>query len=77
MTDGTRQDTAQHDDAVVRIVSGSPTDEEIAALTAVLAAIPTAEEATSPIRTSRWADRRALMRKPHDHRRGAWHHWER
>jgi hypothetical protein len=57
---------------VLRIVSGNPTDEEIAALVAVVSSLqapaPPDEEPTR----SAWSDRRALVRQPLAHGPGAW-----
>ena len=50
--------------ALFRVVRGEPDDEEIAALTAVLAALAaTPPDAPAP-RPSRWSDRAAHLRRP-------------
>jgi hypothetical protein len=58
---------------LLRVVRGEPDDTELAALTAVVAALASraapAEEAPN---RSRWADRAALLRKPHRPGPGAW-----
>lgn len=62
----------------LRIVRGTPDDEELAALTAVLAAAATrtgaapgtADDATA--RRSEWAARHRLVRQPLRHAPGAW-----
>lgn len=59
--------------SLFRIVSGSPTDDEIAALTVVLAAAKCAapaDEAPPPL--SRWNDRAAAVRRPVAVGPGAW-----
>jgi cytochrome c553 len=58
---------------VLRIVRGTPSDEEIAALTAVVAALAAAGgETREPAARSRWSDRGALLRTPLRHGPGAW-----
>jgi hypothetical protein len=59
---------------LLRVVRGTPTDEELAALTAVLATLKRAPEpvTTSPRPRSRWADRPALMRRVLSPGPGAW-----
>lgn len=50
---------------VLRVVRGNPDDAELAALTAVVAAAASAApEPEKPERTSFWADRSALVRRP-------------
>ncbi|GHF22707.1 acetyl-CoA carboxylase biotin carboxyl carrier protein subunit [Amycolatopsis deserti] len=52
---------------LLRIVRGDPSETELAALTAVVAAAASAgggEEPEKPERTSFWADRAALVRRP-------------
>jgi acyl-CoA carboxylase epsilon subunit len=60
----------------LRIVRGNPDDEELAALTAVLAAVasapPAGPDAARPQRRSRWADRARLLRAPLRPGEGAW-----
>jgi Acyl-CoA carboxylase epsilon subunit len=58
---------------VLRVVRGEPDDAELAALTAVVAALSAAggEKAEPPTR-SRWSDRGAMMRRPLRHGPGAW-----
>jgi hypothetical protein len=58
---------------LLRVVRGTPDDEELAALTAVVASIasgprPAPEQAPR----SRWADRAALVRRPLPFGPGAW-----
>jgi Acyl-CoA carboxylase epsilon subunit len=58
---------------VLRIVRGEPTPEELAALTAVLAAAAGGGEEPEPERPrSLWADRTSLVRRPLVPGRGAW-----
>ena len=57
----------------LRIVRGTPDDEELAALTAVVAAIAAQRPAPSTeAPRSHWADRAALVRRPLPHGPGAW-----
>jgi hypothetical protein len=57
---------------LLRIVRGTPTDEELAALTTVVAAAAaTPAEPARPVR-SRWADRAALLGAPPPIGPGAW-----
>jgi hypothetical protein len=56
---------------LLRVVSGTPTPEELAALIAVVGARSGAAEAeTTP--PSRWTDRAALLRRPLHPSPGAW-----
>ncbi|MBB4903878.1 acyl-CoA carboxylase subunit epsilon [Actinophytocola algeriensis] len=55
----------------LRVVRGNPTDEEVAALVAVVAALGPGEETEPPPRSA-WSDRRALVREPLAHGPGAW-----
>jgi hypothetical protein len=58
---------------LLRIVRGEPTPEELAALTAVLAAASGGEAEPEPERPrSLWADRTSLVRRPLVPGRGAW-----
>ena len=60
--------------ALFRVVRGAPTDEEIAALTVVLAAAASAA-ATAPSRTrpmQRWSDPASRLRTPLHPGPGAW-----
>ena len=56
----------------LRLVRGDASPEEIAALLAVLSAASGAEEATAPRRTSVWASRERLVRRPLSPGPGAW-----
>jgi hypothetical protein len=56
----------------LRIVRGNPTDEEVAALLAVVSTLRTPEEPSGPPARSAWADRRNLVRAPLAHGPGAW-----
>lgn len=65
---------AQDDRPLLRVVRGTPDDDELAALTAVVASVaarPTAVSRREPVR-SRWADRAALVRQPLPSGPGAW-----
>jgi hypothetical protein len=57
---------------LLRVVRGAPTDEELAALTVVLAAraAAPAEPAAQP--RSEWRDRASLLRRPLHPGPGAW-----
>jgi hypothetical protein len=57
---------------VLRIVRGEPSDAELAALLAVLAAGSGAPAAAAPEAPSAWRDRAALLRKPLHPGPGAW-----
>jgi hypothetical protein len=66
-----------HDDAggrpLLRVVSGDPTPEEVAALVAVVAARAADTSPTTPEGPpSRWAHRGAALRRPLDRGPGAW-----
>ena len=56
----------------LRIVKGNPSDEEVAALVAVVSALGSAEEPAPERPRSAWSDRRTLMREPLPHGPGAW-----
>ncbi|HJQ45205.1 MAG TPA: acyl-CoA carboxylase subunit epsilon [Amycolatopsis sp.] len=57
----------------LRIVRGTLDEEELAALTAVIAAAASAPgEPQSPRRASAWADRSRLLRAAPHHGAGAW-----
>lgn len=58
---------------VLRVVSGDPTPEELAALVAVVAAAASGGDAPSgPARRPEWSARHRLVRGPHRHGPGAW-----
>jgi len=59
---------------LLRIVRGTPDDDELAALAAVVAGIAAGRRAAVPVvaARSRWADRAALVRRPLPHGPGAW-----
>lgn len=56
----------------LRVVRGNPTDEEVAALLAVVSALGAQQEPAPPAPRSAWADRRNLVREPLAHGPGAW-----
>ena len=56
----------------LRVVSGQPTPEELAALVVVLSAQPPAEAPVAPARPSGWADRGSAIRAPLCPGPGAW-----
>jgi hypothetical protein len=56
----------------LRIVKGNPSDEEVAALVAVVSTLGATEESGSERPKSAWSDRRALVRESLPHGPGAW-----
>lgn len=56
----------------LRVVRGNPTDEEVAALIAVVSSLSTAQEEPEPAPRSAWSERRFLLRQPLAHGPGAW-----
>lgn len=56
----------------LRVVRGNPTDEEVAALVAVVATLNNAPEESAPEPRSAWSARRNLVRAPLAHGPGAW-----
>jgi hypothetical protein len=58
--------------ALFRVVRGTPSDEELAALTVVLAAAASADEPARPAPRSLWADPAARLRAPLQVGEGAW-----
>jgi hypothetical protein len=69
-------DPASPEAALFEVVSGDATAEEIAALTAVLAALAAAgrrnQVPTRPTAVSGWADRSRLLRSPLAHAPAGW-----
>jgi hypothetical protein len=59
------------DRPVLRVVRGEPTDEELAALVAVLSTLGSEPETPEATRSA-WSDRRVLVREPLAHGPGAW-----
>jgi hypothetical protein len=59
---------------LLRVVQGDPTDEELAALVAVVAARRAAASGadTTPVRRSGWTDRSRAMRGIHHHGPNGW-----
>ncbi len=57
---------------MLRVVRGAPTDDEVAALVAVLSSLRAEEPPAEEPRRSAWSDRRALVRGPLAHGPGAW-----
>jgi len=70
---------SQHGDAAIRqqplltVAKGNPTPEELAALTAVVAALQSSGQAGTPARRPR-RPRRPLLRPFVSHGAGAWRH---
>jgi hypothetical protein len=56
----------------LRIVKGDPTDEEVAALVAVVSAMGAGGDEEPARPRSAWADRRVMVREPLAHGPGAW-----
>ena len=56
----------------LRIVKGNPSDEELAALVAVVTTLGSAGEEEKPRQRSAWSDRRVMVREPLAHGHGAW-----
>ncbi|KQT94916.1 hypothetical protein ASG49_04695 [Marmoricola sp. Leaf446] len=56
----------------MRVVSGNPSPEELAALVAVVAAAGSGGASDSPAPRSEWSARHRLVRGPHRHGPGAW-----
>jgi hypothetical protein len=56
----------------LRIVSGNPSPEELAVLTAVVSAAGGADEPVAPVRRGRWNDPAMLVRRPLTPGAGAW-----
>jgi hypothetical protein len=58
--------------ALFRVVRGTPTDAELAALTVVLLTAATPSDTPPPPEPSAWNDRAARMRRPLPTGPGAW-----
>ena len=56
----------------LRIVKGNPSDEELAALVAVVTTLGSAGGEENPRQRSAWSDRRVTVREPFAHGPGAW-----
>ncbi|WP_423918487.1 acyl-CoA carboxylase subunit epsilon [Frigoribacterium sp. 2-23] len=73
-----REAGADDDTRLLRVVSGAPTPEELAAVTAVLTALEAAEAArenervTSPETPTAWSRSRRSLRTPLDAGPGRW-----
>ena len=70
--DGAREATPEERRALFRVVRGTPTDAELAALTVVLAAAAP-RRVSEPVTRSAWTDPMARMRRPLHAGPGAWH----
>jgi hypothetical protein len=68
---GSAEPTPEERRALFRVVRGTPTDTELAALTVVLLAAASPVDAPRPA-TSAWTDRAAVMRRPLPVGPGAW-----
>ena len=60
-----------NEEPLLRVVRGEPADDELAALVAVVSALAAAAGGGEPARAP-WSNRRALVRPPLAHGRGAW-----
>ncbi|MFL6127293.1 acyl-CoA carboxylase subunit epsilon [Actinophytocola sp.] len=56
----------------LRVVKGNPSDEELAALVAVVSTLGSAAGQAPERPRSTWSDRRLLVREPLAHGTGAW-----
>jgi hypothetical protein len=56
----------------LRVVKGNPSDEELAALVAVVSTLGSGTEETPERPRSAWSDRRVMVREPLAHGPGAW-----
>jgi hypothetical protein len=65
------------DNDVLQIVRGAPTEDEVAAITAVVTTLTKESDnaSTAPLITSRWTDRASLLRQPLRRGPGQWQHW--
>jgi len=72
VSDDARDPTPEECRALFRVVRGTPTDAELAALTVVLLAAATPSETPPPPEPSAWNDRAARMRRPLPTGPGAW-----
>ena len=72
VTDDAREPTPEERRALFRVVRGTPTDAELAALTVVLLAAASPAADAPPPEPSAWNDRAALMRRPLPVGPGAW-----
>jgi hypothetical protein len=70
--DVSREPTPEDRRALFRVVRGTPTDAELAALTVVLLAASSPSETPPPPEPSGWNDRAARMRRPLPVGPGAW-----
>ena len=61
-----------NNEPVLRVVRGDATAEEIAALTAVLAAVGSRPGSGGRGRRSRWSDPAGMLRRPVIHRPDGW-----
>jgi acyl-CoA carboxylase epsilon subunit len=57
---------------LLRVERGAPADDELAALVAVIGALSAASAAAAEQARAPWSNRRALVRPPLSHGRGAW-----
>ena len=72
VTGDAREPTPEERRALFRVVRGTPTDAELAALTVVLLAAASTPADAPPPEPSAWNDRAARMRRPLPVGPGAW-----
>jgi len=72
VTGDAQEPTPEERRALFRVVRGTPTDAELAALTVVLLAAAASPADAPPPEPSAWNDRAALMRRPLPVGPGAW-----
>jgi len=72
VTDDAQEPTPEERRALFRVVRGTPTDAELAALTVVLLAAASPAADPPPPEPSVWNDRAARMRRPLPVGPGAW-----
>ncbi|XVV03050.1 acyl-CoA carboxylase subunit epsilon [Actinosynnema sp. CA-248983] len=65
-------ETAEPGRPYLRVVRGNPTDEELAALTAVVTTLGTGQAEEDVPRRSAWSDPTRMVRRPLPHGPGAW-----
>lgn len=64
--------STEDDQPLLKVVTGRPSDDELAALTAVVLALAGAESAKEPVRPGGWSDLSLRLRRPLPHGPNAW-----
>jgi hypothetical protein len=62
----------EDDQPLLEVIAGQPSDDELAALTAVLLALASAESSKPPSRPGGWSDLSLRLRRPLPHGPNAW-----